>query len=100
MKLANDVLERVADQFDAEPLADTHPAVPQLSEIFGDHTFFVDGDGLHIIEPVEPAIEGDRVGNVVRVARWDDTSRNSLRLHEPEPSDVVIDLGRERPTDS
>ncbi len=26
-------------------------AIPKLREVFGDHTFFVDDDGLHIIEP-------------------------------------------------
>jgi hypothetical protein len=40
MKLASAVIERTLDQIEAEALPDNHPAVPQLSELFGDHTFF------------------------------------------------------------
>lgn len=93
MKLASDMVERTLDQFDAEALPDTHPVVPKLAEVFGDHTFFLDDDGLHIIEPVEPAVAGDLVGTVVKVARWQDDDRTSLTLQEPEQSDIVIDLG-------
>jgi hypothetical protein len=51
MKLASAIIERTLDQFEAEALPDNHPAVPQLSELFGDHTFFLDVDGLNIVEP-------------------------------------------------
>jgi hypothetical protein len=96
MKLASNMLERTLDQFEAQPLPDTHPAVPKLEEVFGEHTFFLNEDGLHIVEPTEPAVEGDQVGSVLRVARWNDDDRTGLLLHEPEPSDIVIDLGREK----
>jgi hypothetical protein len=81
-----------------EVLPETHPAVPKLNEVFGEHTFFLNEDGLHIVEPIEPAVEGDHVGTVFRVARWEDDGGTGLLLHEPEPSDIVIDLGGEDPT--
>jgi hypothetical protein len=42
MKLASAMVDRALDQFDAEALPDDHPAVSQLNEMFGDHTFFLD----------------------------------------------------------
>ena len=30
-------------------------SLPQLSEMFGDHTFFLDSNGLNIVEPIEAA---------------------------------------------
>src|SRR4051812_41674766 len=36
---------------DARAIPDDNPAIPQLNELFGDHTFFLDSDGLHIVEP-------------------------------------------------
>jgi hypothetical protein len=47
MKLASTMIERTLDQFEAEPLAENHPAVPQLNQLFGDHTFFLDDNGLN-----------------------------------------------------
>jgi hypothetical protein len=93
MKLDSDMLERALDQFEAEALPDDHPVVPKLNEVFGEHTFFLDDDGLHIIEPAEPAQDGELIGDVVRVARWGDADRSSLALQEPRPTGISIDLG-------
>lgn len=93
MKLASAMVERTLDQLEAEALPDNHPAVPKLNEFFGDHTFFIGEDGLHIVEPTEPGEAGDATGNVVRVARWNDGTRTSLMPQAPEPTDIVINLG-------
>ena len=95
MKLASDMVIRTLDQFEAEVLPDSHPAMPKLNEAFGEHTFFVDDEGLHIVEPAADTAAGDRLGNVVTVGRWND-ARTSMTLQEPEPSDIVIDLGADR----
>jgi hypothetical protein len=58
MKLASAIIERTLDQFEAEALPDNHPAVPQLSELFGVHTFFLDANGLNIVEPAESSRAG------------------------------------------
>jgi hypothetical protein len=97
MRLQSDMVERTLDQFGAEALPDDHPAIPKLSEVFGDHTFFVDDDGLHIIEPAATGMPGDVVGNVMRVGRGEDAAQTTLALHEPEPSDLMIDLGSDEP---
>ena len=53
MKLSSEAVEQTLTQFEAEPLPDNHPAVAQLNQIFGDHTYFLDGTGLHIVELTE-----------------------------------------------
>jgi hypothetical protein len=51
MKLASTMIDQTLDQFEAEAIPDSHPAVPELNKIFGDHTFFIDDSGLNIVEP-------------------------------------------------
>jgi len=67
-------------------------AVPQLNTLFGDHTFFLDGDGLNVLEPAETPELERQTGEVVSIASWSDATLTSLRPHEPEPTGVVIDL--------
>lgn len=92
MKLDSQGVERTLSQFEAQKIPDDHPAVPQLLELFGDHTFFVDGLGLHIVEPAASGDSGKETGKVVRLATWSDANRTSLYPHAPEPTDVVVEL--------
>ena len=92
MKLASAIIERTLDQFEAEALPDNHPAVPQLSELFGDHTFFLDTNGLNIVEPAESSRAGVQTWKVVKLASWKDAAQTSLTSHKPEPTNVVIAL--------
>ncbi len=90
MKLASAMVDRTLEQFDAEPLPENHPAVPQLNELFGDHTFFLDVGGLNIVEPTEHREAGAKTWQVVKLASWGDATRASLTPHSPEPTDIVI----------
>ena len=92
MKLSSEAVEQTLTQFEAEPLPENHPAVAQLNQIFGDHTYFLDGTGLHIIELTNATDSGSQQGVVVKLASWSDESRTSLAPHPPEPSNVVIEL--------
>jgi hypothetical protein len=91
MKLTSALVERTLDQFEAQAIPENHPVVPQLNSLFGDHTFFLNGSGLNIVEPTE-ADNGAQRGQVVKIAGWQDANRTSLVPHEPEPTDVVIVL--------
>ena len=92
MKLNLTQLKQTLSQFDAEVLPDNHPAVAQLNNLFGDHTFFLDGGGLKVLEPAgAPEMEG-QTGEIVSLASWSDETLTSLRPHEPEPTGVVIVL--------
>ena len=94
MKLSSALVERTLTQYEGRPIPDSHPAIPQLANAFGDHTFFLDGKGLNIVEPT-PAPDGTLTGKVVNLATWKDSARTSLLPHEPEPTDVVVMLGPE-----
>ena len=54
MKLSSSQVERTLHQLEAQALPDNHPSVPELNRVFGEHTFFLDGSGLHIVEPAVP----------------------------------------------
>jgi hypothetical protein len=89
MKLTSAQVERALSQFEAEPIPEDHPALSQLSKIFGDHTFFIHPDGLHIVALTESK-PGTQAGQVVKLASWIDAARTRLAPHEPEPTNVVI----------
>jgi hypothetical protein len=81
-------------QFEAQPVPSNHPSISQLSELFGDHTFFLDSNGLNIVEPIDSASDGaTQQGQVVNLANWSDATLTRLAPHEPEPTDAVVDLG-------
>ena len=77
MKMNSAQIEQTLSQFDAQAIPTGHPAMPQLARLFGDHTFFLDSEGLSIVEPL---------------ASWADETKASLEPHEPEPTEVVVDL--------
>lgn len=100
MKLTSAAVKQTLDQFEAQAIPENHPAVPQLNSLFGDHTFFLDGNGLHIVEPAEPTSEGAQTGQVVKLAGWQNAERTSLVPQEPEPTDVVVVLEGAGPDDA
>lgn len=67
-------------------------AAPKLSELFGDHTFLLNANGLNIVEPAESSQEGVQTWKVVKLASWKDATQTSLTSHKPEPTNVVIAL--------
>ena len=92
MKLSSEKLGSVLEQIDAEVIPDDHPSLPKLREVFGDHTFFLDQNGLNIVEPADPMQEDAPIGQVVNVASWSDDDPKTLAPHEPELTDVVVVL--------
>jgi hypothetical protein len=95
MRLSPALVEKTLSQFEAQAIPENHPAIPELNRLFGDHTFFLDGSGLHIVEPTVGDDESRQSANVVKLASWNDAERTSLAAHEPEPTDVTIELGSE-----
>jgi hypothetical protein len=87
MKMDSAQIEQTLNQFDAQPIPAGHPAMPQLEKLFGGHTFF-----LNIVEPVEAEQNDRRRGVVVNLASWTDETKASLEPHEPEATELVVDL--------
>jgi len=98
MKLTSSQVERTLSQFQAEAIPDDHPVIPQLNNLFGEHTFFIDGSGLNIVEPADvdrAEARGSKMqaAKVVNLATWSDDNPTRLEPHEPELTDVVVVLG-------
>jgi hypothetical protein len=92
MKLSSALIEKTLTQFDAQAIPDNHPVASQLNSLFGDHTFFLDANGLNIVEPANTENSGQKTAQVVKLAAWQDDKRSSLSPHEPEATDVVVVL--------
>jgi hypothetical protein len=93
MKLTSAQIERTLSQFEAQAIPESHLMLPRLNELFGDHTFFLDSNGLNIIEPTaEPAAPRIQAARVVNVANWNDATQSGLAAHEPEPTDAIVEL--------
>lgn len=97
MRLTPVKVERTLKQFEAQAIPENHPSMPELSRLFGDHTFFLDGNGLNIVEAAVTGEEGSEEGQVVKLASWKDEGRTSLAAHAPEVTDVVVELGSANP---
>jgi len=94
MKLTEARIDSALHQLNAQAVPENHPVISQLSQMFGEHTFFIDAGGLTIIEPTEDADENSGTGQVVKLASWLDETRTNLVPQEPEYTHVVVALDR------
>jgi hypothetical protein len=93
MKLTSEQVARAINQFEVQALPDSHPAIPQLEELFGEHTFLLDTNGLNILEPADANPRGHvQAARVVNLANWSDENLTRLVPHEPEPTGAIVEL--------
>jgi len=93
MKLSFRQIEVTATQIGALAVPPDHPVVPQLNRIYGDHTFFLDEEGLEILEALEPVMtSASASAMVVKLASWSDPKRTTLAVHDPEATDTIVIL--------
>jgi hypothetical protein len=98
MRLNTTQIEQTLTQFPAEPIPADHPACAKLESLFGDHTFFLDGNGLNIVEPIaKEERDGGPSCVVMNVASWADASGQSLQPHAPESTEQTVSLEIEDP---
>jgi hypothetical protein len=90
MRLNETQVKQTLSQMQAEVLPDSHPATAQLTDLFGDHTFFLDQNGLKVLEPAEASASDIQSSQVISLADWSDATLTSLKPHAPEPTDTVI----------
>ena len=93
MKLNSTQVKQTLGQLDAQVLPDDHPAITQLTNVFGDHTFFLDQSGLKVLEPAETPEAQMQSGEIVSLADWSDSTLTSLTPHAPEPTGMIVALG-------
>jgi hypothetical protein len=93
MQLTPAQVRRTLAQFEAQEIPSDHSAMPQLTRLFGEHTFFLDRNGLSIVEPLDPEqASGTNMCKVVCVADWNDADPPSLEPHEPVSTEIVVQL--------
>ncbi len=97
MRLSAAQVEIAASQLNAEAIPEDHPLIPKLNELFGDHTFFLDSNGLSVVEQAGQESESatpnvDAPAVVVNLANWTDSNPPKLEAHEPELTDSVVTL--------
>ncbi|MBL8708936.1 MAG: hypothetical protein JNL25_07075 [Rhodospirillaceae bacterium] len=92
MKLSARQIEHTTDQISAQAVPEDHPMVAQLIPLFGDHTYFLDKEGLEIVEKTGETAEGRPTALVIKLASWADMNRTTLAPHDPEPTDIKIRL--------
>ncbi len=97
MRLNDMQVKQTLSQIDAQVLPDSHPVAAQLSDMFGDHTFFLDQSGLKVLEPADSATAVTTevaAGEVISLADWSDPTLTSLMPHAPEMTGTVIQFGQ------
>ena len=97
MKLTSAQVERTISQFEIQALPDNHPAVPELNELFGEHTFLLDSNGLNILEPADGSPREEvQAARVINLANWSGESLTKLAPHEPQPTGAIVELATSR----
>lgn len=89
MKLTAAQVQTVVDQVEAEPLSEQNPTVAQLEEAFGPNTFFINDDGLHIVEPSGKTDSGSYPAHFIKLASWNDEEKTTLAMHDAELAGTV-----------
>jgi hypothetical protein len=89
MKLTDAQVAVVREELGADPLPDSHPSYPALSQAFGEHSFYVSDQGLLVFQQVP---EEPQTGRLVLVAAWTDDSKSELGAIEPQPTELAIDF--------
>ena len=95
MKLTANQVAIAKSAIGADPIPADHPAMDQLEQAFGEHTFYLDQNGLLVFEPDEEPEEAPDVQDGARltlIAAWADDTRQSLGAVQPHPTHIVIDL--------
>ncbi len=92
MRLSPARIEQTLTHIEASVIPETHPAMEKIKRIWGDHTYFLDVNGLNIVEPVDGPNSGGTMGTVINLANWSDGTATSLTPHEPQATDVVVEF--------
>lgn len=93
MKLTDEQVKAVEENTGLQPIPSDNPAISQLHETFGDHTFYVDDKGLYVLETAPDDEQKDHA-TAVQVASWTDENMNALQAHEPQATDAIIKITR------
>jgi len=92
MKLNDQQVENVKGQTGLHPIPEDNTATQRLTDHFGDHTFYLDANGLYIWEPDDEVDSGAQAATAVMLAVWGDEEKTFLKPTPPAKSNVTIEL--------
>lgn len=94
MKLTDEQIKTATDSLGFDAIGDKHPAQQQLEDALGEHTFFVNDNGLFVFTEQSEDNGKEKTARLHVVAAWADDERKALSpVSPPSPVDVVFDLG-------
>ena len=93
MKLTDDQIVSIENQYSVSPIPEDEPIIGQLSEIFGDHTFYLGENGLVVWDAIEADGSADERLVAFQVAEWSDDTRSAMRVHEPVSTGIIASMG-------
>ena len=92
MKLSTNQIEQIHEKLGIHPLPDDYAPLAKLREVFGDQTFYLTADGLHIWEYAKVAGTEGQVIIALEVAAWANEEKSDLSPHMPQLTDVTVKL--------
>jgi hypothetical protein len=97
MKLSAKQIDQVQQQTGLDPIPETNPANEQLTGHFGEHTFYVDQNGLYVWELVDAEGENGATtaAAAVQIAAWADEEKTALRPTEPKAVNAIVQIDPE-----
>lgn len=95
MKLTDNQIAATRAAIGAKPVAADHPAIPQLEQAFGEHTFYADENGLLVF--VDPAELEEAPGDprLVLIAAWTDEEKRQLGAVKPVDTGITLPVAAE-----
>ncbi|MBC8338218.1 MAG: hypothetical protein H8E39_05965 [Alphaproteobacteria bacterium] len=90
MKLTTEEIKQIHDRKGIDPIPEDYPPMSELIKAFGDHTFYLTADGLHIWESIEVSGAEGQVIIAVELASWANDEKSDLTLHTPRLTEITV----------
>ncbi len=92
MKLTTEQVTAIESQTGALPIPEDNEANTTLVEIFGDHTYYADQNGLCVLEPAEVEDGTPDLAEVIQIAEWASDSKDELQPIDPQQTGAILSL--------
>lgn len=89
MKLNDAQAAAAKETLGADPIPEEHPVAQQLSQTFGEHSFYLDNNGLLVFEKTQ---EDPNTACLFLIAAWTDDEKKELGGVQPQPTNITIDV--------
>lgn len=92
MKLTTAQVGAIERQTGAQPIPQDNPAQEALENAFGEHTFYADPNGLHVLEQMDAVGSDVPHAEVIQIASWANEQMDELQAIQPRRTGAVLPL--------